>query len=294
MGRHSLPDAEVTERGRSRARVRRRTTVAATAPVLGVAAGAGAAVRSGLLSFAGSCRDSAVRIDLAASTDIAGPQRRRAARAHECLALRAADGPRRGHRRRGDGQAAVPAGVRLGHRGRERPGTRGRGRGGGRSPPGGRDPADARLWTITVHSARLTTVVDVSGSMQTPVPGQGTETRLDVTRALRTAPDQFTPEDEIGLWEFATGLDGANDYREVVPTDPLGPADSPAPSVPGCPSLRRPRRRASPGRDTAAASAPGPVMTPSPVTTPRRGIPRARCAPAPPRASARSSAAWSP
>lgn len=80
------------------------------------------------------------------------------------------------------------------------------------------------MWTITVQSARLTTVVDVSGSMQTPVPGRGMQSRIDVTReTLRQALANFTPEDEIGLWEFATGLDGSRDYRELVPTDPLGP-----------------------------------------------------------------------
>ncbi|MET7621416.1 hypothetical protein [Streptomyces sp. NPDC005408] len=79
------------------------------------------------------------------------------------------------------------------------------------------------MWTITVQSARLTTVVDVSGSMQQPVPGREPESRLDVTKAsLLQALGQFTPEDEIGLWEFATGLDGANDYRKLVPTARLG------------------------------------------------------------------------
>ncbi|WP_406264812.1 substrate-binding and VWA domain-containing protein [Streptomyces sp. NBC_00191] len=78
-------------------------------------------------------------------------------------------------------------------------------------------------WTITVQSARLTTVVDVSGSMQQPVPGREPESRLDVTKAsLLQALGQFTPQDEIGLWEFATGLDGPNDYRKLVPTARLG------------------------------------------------------------------------
>ncbi|NUK37938.1 substrate-binding domain-containing protein [Streptomyces lunaelactis] len=79
------------------------------------------------------------------------------------------------------------------------------------------------LWTITVQSARLTTVVDVSGSMQAPVPGRDAQTRLDVTKAsLLQAMEQFTPEDEIGLWEFATGLDGPRDYRKLVATARLG------------------------------------------------------------------------
>ncbi|RST12887.1 VWA domain-containing protein [Streptomyces sp. WAC04770] len=78
------------------------------------------------------------------------------------------------------------------------------------------------MWTITVQSARLTTVVDASGSMSTPVPGRG-QSRMDVTKeSLIQALTQFTPDDEIGLWEFATTLDGAKDYRKLMPTRRLG------------------------------------------------------------------------
>lgn len=79
------------------------------------------------------------------------------------------------------------------------------------------------MWTITVQSARLTTVVDASGSMATVVPGSGGRSRLDVTKnSLITALSQFTDEDEIGLWEFATNLDGPRDYRKLVATSRLG------------------------------------------------------------------------
>ncbi|MCX5395736.1 VWA domain-containing protein [Streptomyces sp. NBC_00102] len=78
------------------------------------------------------------------------------------------------------------------------------------------------MWTITVQSARLSVVVDASGSMATPVPGRG-ESRMDVTKqSLLQALSQFTDDDEIGLWEFATTLDGAKDYRELTPTGRLG------------------------------------------------------------------------
>lgn len=77
-------------------------------------------------------------------------------------------------------------------------------------------------WTITVQSARITTVVDASASMAQAVPGTA-RTRMDVTRAaLLQALDTFTAEDEIGLWEFATRLDGDADYRVLVPTERLG------------------------------------------------------------------------
>ncbi|MFF8618396.1 substrate-binding domain-containing protein [Streptomyces sp. NPDC015350] len=78
------------------------------------------------------------------------------------------------------------------------------------------------MWTITVQSARLTTVVDASGSMATIVPGRN-QSRMDVTKAsLIQALDQFTPNDEIGLWEFATTLDGDKDYRRLMPAHRLG------------------------------------------------------------------------
>ncbi|MBK3645735.1 substrate-binding and VWA domain-containing protein [Streptomyces sp. MBT33] len=78
-------------------------------------------------------------------------------------------------------------------------------------------------WTITVQSARLTTVVDASSSMSEPVPGSGGQSRMEVTKAsLLQALATFTQEDEIGLWEFSTKLDGAKDYRVLVPTERLG------------------------------------------------------------------------
>ncbi|QOV39754.1 VWA domain-containing protein [Streptomyces ferrugineus] len=78
------------------------------------------------------------------------------------------------------------------------------------------------VWTITVQSARITTVVDASASMSEPVPGSG-RSRMDVTKAaLQRALATFTAEDEIGLWDFSTKLDGAKDYRVLVPTERLG------------------------------------------------------------------------
>jgi hypothetical protein len=103
---------------------------------------------------------------------------------------------------------------------------------GGRSPQPYAEPAlrsdpDTALqealgtWTITVQSARLTTVVDASSSMSDQVPGTG-QSRMDVTKAsLLQALATFTPEDEIGLWEFSRKLDGDKDYRVLVPTERL-------------------------------------------------------------------------
>ncbi|MFJ6833913.1 VWA domain-containing protein [Streptomyces sp. NPDC091209] len=78
------------------------------------------------------------------------------------------------------------------------------------------------MWTITVESARITTVVDASSSMGEPLPGSD-RSRMDVTKeSLIQALATFTPEDEIGLWKFSTKLDGRKDYRVLVPTERLG------------------------------------------------------------------------
>jgi ABC-type Fe3+ transport system substrate-binding protein len=78
------------------------------------------------------------------------------------------------------------------------------------------------MWTITVQSARITVVVDASASMANYVPGRN-QSRMEVTKAsMLQALATFTPEDEIGLWEFATLLDGNRDYRRLVPTERLG------------------------------------------------------------------------
>ncbi|MBE8470914.1 substrate-binding and VWA domain-containing protein [Streptomyces justiciae] len=79
-------------------------------------------------------------------------------------------------------------------------------------------------WTITVQSARITTVVDASSSMSEEVTRDG-QSRMDVTKAsLLQALATFTPDDEIGLWDFSTKLDGDKDYRVLVPTERLGAA----------------------------------------------------------------------
>lgn len=79
------------------------------------------------------------------------------------------------------------------------------------------------MWTITVQSARLTTVVDASASMADAVPGQAGRSRMELARAsLLQALTTFTPEDEIGLWKFSTFLDGERDYVELSPTKRLG------------------------------------------------------------------------
>ncbi|GAA2478647.1 hypothetical protein GCM10010276_13880 [Streptomyces longisporus] len=82
--------------------------------------------------------------------------------------------------------------------------------------------AVATVLVLAVAGGAAGAVVDASSSMAEPVPGTG-QSRMDVTKgSLLRALATFTPEDEIGLWEFSTKLDGAKDYRILVPTERLG------------------------------------------------------------------------
>ncbi|MEO3784876.1 substrate-binding and VWA domain-containing protein [Actinocorallia sp. B10E7] len=76
-------------------------------------------------------------------------------------------------------------------------------------------------WESLRKRSNVLWVVDVSGSMKEQVPGTG-QTRMELAKAsLTKAMDQFIGVDRVGLWEFATRLDGARDHRELVPIGPV-------------------------------------------------------------------------
>jgi Ca-activated chloride channel homolog len=93
----------------------------------------------------------------------------------------------------------------------------------GGDPP---DPATIDMalstWTAVTSPGRLLAVIDVSGSMLQPVPTAGGASREQVTveaalRGLALLDDSWA----AGLWTFSTQLDGATDYRQLVPIGPL-------------------------------------------------------------------------
>jgi hypothetical protein len=94
-----------------------------------------------------------------------------------------------------------------------------------RLPP----PADPALvdrvlstWTAVTLPARMLAVIDVSGSMLTPVPTAGGLTREQVTvEAAKRGLGLFDDSWAVGLWTFSTLLDGNTDYRQLVPIGPL-------------------------------------------------------------------------
>ena len=79
-----------------------------------------------------------------------------------------------------------------------------------------------QLWVEIVRPARMLAVMDVSGSMNTPVPTAGGATRQQVAvAASRAGLGLFDDSWSVGLWVFSTKMDGNRDYRQLVPIGPL-------------------------------------------------------------------------
>jgi hypothetical protein len=77
-------------------------------------------------------------------------------------------------------------------------------------------------WSAITSPGRLLAVVDVSGSMLQAVPSAGGASREQVTvEAARRGLGLFDDTWAAGLWIFSSQLDGATDYRELVPVAPL-------------------------------------------------------------------------
>ncbi|WP_433551943.1 substrate-binding and VWA domain-containing protein [Micromonospora zamorensis] len=76
-------------------------------------------------------------------------------------------------------------------------------------------------WSGVQRSARILTVIDVSGSMAALVPGTD-KTRLAATvKAAQEGSDLLLDNSELGIWVFSTKVDGDRDYREILPVAPL-------------------------------------------------------------------------
>ena len=77
-------------------------------------------------------------------------------------------------------------------------------------------------WLALTQPGRILAVIDVSGSMRTPVATAGNHTREQVTidAAIRGL-DLFDDSWALGLWTFSTNLDGPRDYRQIFPISPV-------------------------------------------------------------------------
>jgi len=77
-------------------------------------------------------------------------------------------------------------------------------------------------WTAVTQPGRILAVMDVSGSMLTPVPTAGNATREQVlVKAATQGLALFDDSWSVGLWVFSTKLDGNVPWRQIVPIGPL-------------------------------------------------------------------------
>lgn len=78
----------------------------------------------------------------------------------------------------------------------------------------------AETWAVIAPQSRILALIDISGSMAAPVE-EGV-TRIDLTRqAAQTALSVIPEQTAVGVWYFATALDGALDHVEAAPLRPL-------------------------------------------------------------------------
>jgi hypothetical protein len=78
-----------------------------------------------------------------------------------------------------------------------------------------------RVWTGVNLSARVLTVIDVSGSMGARVPGTDLSRAHVTAEAAKLAFTLYKPTTDMGLWAFSNNLDGDRDYRELAPIAPM-------------------------------------------------------------------------
>jgi Ca-activated chloride channel homolog len=90
--------------------------------------------------------------------------------------------------------------------------------------PSGQVLSEVRaVWDDQRKRARVTLLIDVSGSMDEPANGAAGESKMELAkRAARDSLPQLTDTDEVGLTIFTTGLDGDRTFQELVQVGPLG------------------------------------------------------------------------
>jgi len=86
----------------------------------------------------------------------------------------------------------------------------------------------AQSWTNLRKRANLLFVLDVSGSMEEPVPSAG-RSRLELAKeASVNALKLLAPDDTLSLWTFSTPLAGQSDpFRKLIPPGPVAAVGAP-------------------------------------------------------------------
>jgi hypothetical protein len=92
-------------------------------------------------------------------------------------------------------------------------------------PPAGQIMRLLSRIEIVSRPSRILAVIDVSQSMSAPVPRGTTRIRLAAVVAT-SAADAVANTSSGGMWIFARGLRGGQDWRQISPVEPLGATDA--------------------------------------------------------------------
>jgi len=77
------------------------------------------------------------------------------------------------------------------------------------------------VWAGVNLSGRVQVLLDVSGSMNDPVPGTGANRMTVTVKAAELGIGLMKPSTKLGVWLFSTNLDGDRDYKELLPVLPI-------------------------------------------------------------------------
>ncbi len=78
-----------------------------------------------------------------------------------------------------------------------------------------------QAWGRVRIGIRILALLDISGSMAQPAVPAGPTREQEMTSAAAEGLSLFTDSTQMGLWEFASNLDGSKPYKELVPLGPL-------------------------------------------------------------------------
>jgi hypothetical protein len=89
------------------------------------------------------------------------------------------------------------------------------------APAAGQAATVLQAWDRLGLGARDLAVLDVSGAMATPVAPGGPTLEAELVKAAGLGLARFPDSTQMGLWAFASHLNGSLPYRQLVTTGPL-------------------------------------------------------------------------
>lgn len=90
-----------------------------------------------------------------------------------------------------------------------------------RAPVPGQAETSLQAWQKLKFGSRDLVMLDVSEQMATPVPPTGTTLEQVLIQAASLGLTHFPDSTQMGIWAFASHLDGNQPYKQLVPVGPL-------------------------------------------------------------------------